>query len=61
MNNEQPKLFSERLLKAINKAIAEDLERHRKLGESIAIWEDGKVVIVPPEKIPLILDKEWDG
>ena len=61
MNNEQPKLFSERLLKSINKAIAEDLERHRKSGESIAIWEDGKVVIVPPEKIPLILDKEWDG
>ena len=61
MNNEQPKLFSERLLKSINKAIYEALERHRKLGESIAIWEDGKVVIVPPEKIPLILDKEWDG
>ncbi|NEO57115.1 MAG: hypothetical protein F6K54_31010 [Okeania sp. SIO3B5] len=61
MNNEQPKLFSERLLKSINKAIAEALERHRKLGESIAIWEDGKVVIVPPEKIPLILDKQWDG
>ncbi|NET28329.1 hypothetical protein [Okeania sp. SIO1I7] len=61
MNNEQPKLFSERLLKGINKAIAEALEKHRKLGEYIAIWEDGKVVIVPPEKIPLILDQEWDG
>ncbi len=61
MNNQQPKLLSQKIHKGINKAIAEALERHQKLGESIAIWQDGKVVIVPPEKIPLILDKEWDG
>ncbi|MBW4580238.1 MAG: hypothetical protein KME42_11785 [Tildeniella nuda ZEHNDER 1965/U140] len=27
-------------------AIAQAIERHRKLGESIAIWQDGKVVFL---------------
>jgi hypothetical protein len=33
-------------------AIAEALERHRKLGESIAVWKDGKVVILSADQIP---------
>jgi hypothetical protein len=33
-------------------AIAEALERHRKLGESIAVWKDGKVVVLSAEQIP---------
>ncbi|PSB16673.1 hypothetical protein C7B76_11350 [filamentous cyanobacterium CCP2] len=33
-------------------AIAQALERHRKLRESIAIWCDGKVVILPADQIP---------
>ena len=42
-------------------AIAEAIEKHRKLGESISIWQDGKIItltadqITPlnPEKSPL--------
>jgi hypothetical protein len=34
-------------------AIAEALERHRKLGESIAVWKDGKVVVLSADQIPL--------
>ena len=26
---------------------------HKKLGNSIASWQDGKVVIIPPEEIPI--------
>ncbi len=26
---------------------------HKKLGNPIASWEDGKVVIIPPEEIPI--------
>ncbi|HEX4948598.1 MAG TPA: hypothetical protein VFZ34_18125 [Blastocatellia bacterium] len=26
---------------------------HKKLGNPIATWQDGKVVIVPPEEIPI--------
>jgi hypothetical protein len=33
-------------------AIAEALERHRKLSESIAVWRDGKVVILSADQIP---------
>ncbi len=35
-------------------AIAEALERHRKLGESIAVWQDGKVVVLDSEQISVL-------
>jgi hypothetical protein len=52
MNNPQPELLSEKIDKGVKQAIAEAIEKHRKLGESIAVWREGKVVILPPEKIP---------
>ncbi len=33
--------------------------RHKRLGESIAVWRDGRVVIVPPEEIDV--DEEPAG
>ena len=36
---------------AMNRAIRQALLRHKRLGESIAVWRDGRVVIVPPEEI----------
>jgi hypothetical protein len=33
-------------------AIAQSLERHRKLGESISVWQDGKVLTLTAEEIP---------
>lgn len=38
----------ERILQA---AVQETLSVHKRLGNSISIWKDGKVVIVPPEEI----------
>ena len=38
----------ERILQA---AVRETLSIHKLLGNPIAIWEDGKVVIVPPDEI----------
>lgn len=38
---------------ALQRAVREALIRHKKLGESIVVWEDGKVVVLPPEKIPV--------
>jgi len=38
-------------LAAIKSAVREALWRHKQLGESIVIWEDGKVVEIPPEEI----------
>lgn len=34
-------------------AVREALLRHKKLGESIAVWRDGKVVILSPDEIVL--------
>ena len=36
---------------AMRRAVNAALLRHKKLGESIAVWRDGRVVIVPPEEI----------
>ncbi len=36
---------------ALNRGVREALLRHKRLGESIAVWRDGGVVIVPPEEI----------
>jgi hypothetical protein len=37
--------------RGIRNGVRDALIRHKKLGESIAVWQDGKVVIVPPEEI----------
>ena len=47
-------LLSSKINEGVKVAIAQALERHRKLGESIAIWRDGKVVILTAEQIPQI-------
>jgi len=36
---------------AFKKAVAEALAEHRLNGIPIAIWRDGKVVLVPPDQI----------
>ncbi len=57
MSETSPKLLSEKINQGVQKAITEAIKTHRKLGESIAIWQDGKVVILPPEKIPTLDNK----
>jgi hypothetical protein len=36
----------------VKESVARALERHRKLGESVAVWKDGKVVMLKPSQIP---------
>ena len=36
---------------AMQRAVRKALRIHKKLGNPIAVWEDGKVVWIPPEKI----------
>lgn len=45
-------LLSNKLNDGVQYAIALAIERHRKLGESIAIWQDDKVVILTADQIP---------
>lgn len=40
--------------------IAEAIERHRRLGESIAVWQDGKVVIMDADQIPPMSENQQE-
>jgi predicted ABC-type ATPase len=37
--------------KSLKKAVAQALERHKRLGESIAVWQGGKVVVLGAKEI----------
>ncbi len=36
---------------AIKEAVAEAIAEHKRQGHPIAIWRDGKVVLIPPDEI----------
>jgi hypothetical protein len=37
--------------KVLRRAVNQALLMHKRLGNPIAIWRDGQVVIIPPEEI----------
>ncbi len=51
-NNQIPNKLSTQIDKGVKQAIAKAIERHRRLGESISIWQDGKVVTITADRIP---------
>ena len=44
--------LSEQIDTGVKTAIAEAIERHRRLGESISILKDGQVVTLTADQIP---------
>lgn len=42
--------------KVLQRAVNHALLMHKRLGNPIATWEDGRVVIVPPEEIVISSD-----
>jgi len=36
----------------VKAAVAQAIERHRRLGQSISIWRDGKIVTLTADEIP---------
>lgn len=38
---------------ALRKGVHDALVRHKKLGQPVVVWRDGKVVWIPPEEIPV--------
>ncbi|MEA5498867.1 hypothetical protein VB834_23125 [Limnoraphis robusta Tam1] len=61
MNKPIPDKLSTQIDAGVKQAIANAIERHRKLGESISIWKDGKVVTLTPDQIPpSIIDPQKD-
>jgi hypothetical protein len=52
MTNLQREEFNRKIDAGIKKAIAEAIEVHRRMGRSISIWKDGKVITIPASEIP---------
>ena len=42
--------LQEKALLALKAAVAKVIERHKKSGQPLAIWRNGKVVLVPAKK-----------
>jgi hypothetical protein len=42
----------------LQRAVRAALLQHKQLGHSIHVWQDGRVVEIPPEKIPEYDDSE---
>jgi hypothetical protein len=38
---------------ALRKGVREALRKHKRAGNPICEWRDGKIVWIPPEKIPV--------
>jgi hypothetical protein len=43
------------------RAVRHELLKRKKLGHTISSWKDGKVVIIPPEEIPVSDEAEEVG
>lgn len=52
MNKPIPDKLSSQIDTGVKLAIAKAVDRHRKLGESISIWLDGKVITLTADEIP---------
>ena len=47
----QQRKTRELIIEGVKEAVARALERHKKLGEPVAVWKDGKVVMLKPSQI----------
>jgi hypothetical protein len=45
---------AEEVEEILQQAVRAALDTHKRLGHSIAAWQDGQVVIIPPEQIPVV-------
>jgi hypothetical protein len=43
--------YEQQALEALKKAVANALERKRRLGQYAVVWRDGQTVRLPPEQI----------
>ena len=52
----------DKILKGVQQAVAQAIERHRRLGQSIAVMRDDQVVILTAEEIePLGADRNAES
>lgn len=49
---------TQRIIELCKQAVAEAIERHRRLGQSIVVWRDGQVVTIEAEDIPPLVQSK---
>ncbi|BAZ13758.1 hypothetical protein NIES4071_55980 [Calothrix sp. NIES-4071] len=54
MNEEEIINLHRKIEAGVKAAVAQAIERHRRLGESISFMKDGKIVTLTAEEIPQI-------
>jgi hypothetical protein len=47
---------TDRIERALRRAVQEALRMHKRVGNPIAVWRDGQVVWLAPEEIPVPLE-----
>jgi hypothetical protein len=47
---------SDRIERALQRAVQEALRMHKRAGNPVAVWRDGEVVWLAPEEIPVPLE-----
>ncbi len=57
MDNQQLSSLHQKIDQGVQKAIAEAIEKHRKLGQSIAVSQNNQVVILSADEIPPLENK----
>jgi ABC-type proline/glycine betaine transport system ATPase subunit len=58
MTDQECLIQQDKILKGVTDAMAKALDRHRRLGESVAILRDGEIVILGPEEIEQLLKEQ---
>jgi hypothetical protein len=56
-NHQSSSSFGGDVERALQRAVREALIMHKRLGNPIAAWKDGQVVIIPPEEIVIPPDE----
>ena len=51
----------ERVERALRAAVRDALQRHKRDGDPVAVWREGRVVWLTPDQIPSAGDESNDG
>jgi hypothetical protein len=51
----------ERIERALRAAVRDALQRHKRDGDPVAVWREGRVVWLSPDQIPIADDESSDG
>jgi type IV secretory pathway protease TraF len=49
--------MTRKALTALRDAVARVVEKHRREGRPLAVWQDGKAVLVPPGELSLVRER----